>query len=626
MNTVTVPRETGACIGIHELFEMQVKLNPEREAVRFIGESLSYDEVNRRSNKLAHYLISEGVEKGTLVGVYMERSASLLIALLAILKAGAAYVPLDPAHPRQRNENILSSVNMKYLISQESLKSTFSRPGLKVLTVDGLKERIGDSDSSNPEITVEKDQLAYVIFTSGSTGTPKGVQITHSNVVNILTFMKEKLEVDGNDKVLALTTVTFDISVLELFLPLVSGACTVITPGRIASDGAGLAQLIENEGITIMQATPSTFHMLLDAGWKGDPSLRILCGGEAWSVKLAEALLDRCMSLWNVYGPTETTVWSTIKQIQRGDKAITLGQPVSNTTLYIINEEGREAAVGETGELYIGGVGVGKGYLNDPALTAEKFIQKPFAGDSGGYVYRTGDVVRKLQNGDIEYIERADFQVKIRGFRIELGEIENALLKHPSVNQAVAVVKSRNEEKYICAYVSVKSGEDVEELELKDMLRNTLPSYMIPSNIYTVDKFPMTPNGKIDRKALAAEPIEHKVECRSKAEPVTDIEKKIYELWSELLEIDDFGVHDNFLELGGHSLMANRLVIRINNSFGSQVTLMELLTGGLTVHEMARTVEKNLLSNISDEDMDALLAELDDMTAEELERYLANNP
>ncbi len=615
-----IPRETEMKLGIHELVEIQAKLNPYREAIRFNREGFTYEEVNLRSNQLARFLMEEGIEKGMLVGLCIERSEKLIITMNAILKIGATFVPLDPKHPRQRNENILMTANISYLVTQMEYEKIFNQLGLKVLSIHGQDEKIGEYESNNLNISVEKDQLCYVIFTSGSTGNPKGVMIAHRNVINILNFMKDKLDVVIEDKLLAVTTVTFDISVLELFLPLISGSCVVIADDKTATDAKDLERLFYEENITIMQATPATWYMLLETKWNGSSSLRILCGGEAWSAKLADSLLEHCKSLWNVYGPTETTIWSTIKQIHRGDDKITLGQPVSLTTLYIVDEEGKEVDYGETGELYIGGAGVGIGYINDPVLTAEKFINNPFMKKNDEYVYKTGDIVKKIDDCEIEYVQRADFQVKIRGFRIELGEIEKAILQHPLVNQVVVVVKMKDEEKYLSAYISTKSGE-IDQEELYGLLKSQLPYYMIPVHIHTVNNFPMTTSGKVNRKALEAladSPVRH----NTYAVPVTDTEKKIFKLWSELLDIQDFGIHDNFLELGGHSLMANRLVLRMNNLFGSQVTLLEILTGGLTIHDMAKIVEDNLISSIPEDELNALLKEVEGLSPEEIAKFL----
>jgi amino acid adenylation domain-containing protein/thioester reductase-like protein len=450
-------------IGFHQLFEQQVQQTPEQVAVSFETESLTYQQLNQRANQVAHLLQQLGVGPEVLVGIGVERSLDLLVGLLGILKAGGAYVPLDPAHPRERLAYMLEDAVVSVLLTQSHLVDTFELDtSTHLICLDRDWPEISQQPQENPITQLHANNLAYVIYTSGSTGKPKGVQITHRSVINFLQSMQECPGLTAEDILLAVTTITFDIAVLELFLPLSVGAQTLIVSREVATDGHHLSQLLLSAGVTFMQATPATWQMLIKAGWRGikdhkpDRPLKLLCGGEALSRELANQLLERCTSLWNVYGPTETTIWSTISPVQAGTHVISLGDPIANTQLYLLNEQMQPVAPGEIGELYIGGAGLARGYLNRPDLTAERFITntllaaeeiaEPSSHSSlvtrhSSLLYKTGDLVRYLPDGTLQYLGRSDFQVKIRGFRIELGEIEAALRQHPSVEQAVVVAR-----------------------------------------------------------------------------------------------------------------------------------------------------------------------------------------
>ncbi len=374
-----------------------------------------------------------------------------------------------------------------------------------------------------------------------------------------------------------------------------------------------------------MQATPATWHLLVDSGWEGSSDFKILCGGEAWSRELANQLLNKCKSLWNLYGPTETTIWSMVNQIKPGNHPITLGAIVPNTIIYILDENMNQVPHGEIGELYIGGIGVAKGYLNNSELTNKSFIINPFDKESKSLIYKTGDLIRYNEDDELEYIGRADFQVKIRGYRIELEEIEALAVKHPCINQAVAHVVStgKQEDKRIVLYYTVSKQSVNLEQNLKDILETSLPSYMVPSAFIQIEKFPLSINGKINRKALEIEyPLTMMCHSTSYEEPQTEFEKKLTEIWSNLLELDMIGINDDFLELGGHSLMANRLTTSINQAFGTSLTLIDILTSQMTIKEQALLIESNLISQISDEEMNDLLAQLENLTEEEKQEIL----
>jgi amino acid adenylation domain-containing protein/thioester reductase-like protein len=433
---------------IHELFELQVErasliaslLTPDAIAAVFEDKQLTYHELNCRANQLAHHLQSLGVGPEVLVGICLERSLEMLIGLLGILKAGGAYVPLDPAFPLERLAFVLEDAQVSLLLTQKHLAESLPKHQARVIYLDTEWELIAQQNKENPTSEVTPDNLAYAIYTSGSTGKPKGVQISHRAVVNFLNSMRLSPGLTEEDILLAVTTITFDIAALELFLPLAVGARVVITSREVASDGLQLSSMLLASGATVMQATPASWQLLLRAGWQGSKQLKILCGGEALPHELANQLLKKCASLWNLYGPTETTIWSTICQVD-GNSSRCIGRPIANTEVYLLNEQMQTVLVGVPGELYIGGAGLARGYLNRPELTAERFIPNPFSNELDARLYKTGDLARYLPDGNIEYIGRIDHQVKIRGFRIELGEIEAALSQHPNVQDAVVIAR-----------------------------------------------------------------------------------------------------------------------------------------------------------------------------------------
>ena len=396
----------------------------------FEDDQLTYDELNRRANQLAHFLQARGVGPGVLVGVYMERALELPIALLGILKAGGAYLPVDPEFPRERIDYVLDHSQVSVLLTQERLKEQLGQTGATMICLDTGWQPISRESEQDPASETRPENLAYVIYTSGSTGKPKGVEIPHGAVVNLLASMQREPGLTEHDVLLAVTTFSFDISVLELFLPLAVGATTVIVSREVSSDGARIVEALERHQVTIMQATPTTWRLMIAAGWKGSDRLKVLCGGEALSKDLASDLLPRAASVWNMYGPTETTVWSTCYRLIDPKGPISIGRPIANTQIYILDPLLQPVPIGVPGEIYIGGAGVTRGYLKAPDLTAERFVANPFLQAPAVRMYRTGDLGRYLPDGNIEFLGRTDNQVKFRGFRIELGEIEAALGQH----------------------------------------------------------------------------------------------------------------------------------------------------------------------------------------------------
>jgi amino acid adenylation domain-containing protein len=578
---------------LHQLFEEQVALTPDRVAVVFEGKQLSYSQLNRRANQLARYLQTLGVAPEQRVGIFAQPSIEMLIGLLGVLKAGGAYVPLDPAYPEERLRFMASDARISVLLTQKSLVGQFPNSGVEVVFLDHDSNYAECED--NLAIAPEPANLAYIIYTSGSSGRPKGVQISHGAAVNFLSSMAKEPGLERDDVLLAVTSLSFDIAALEIFLPLVVGARIEIASREVASDGLHLAELLARSGASVMQATPATWRMMLDSGWRNAYGLKVLCGGEALPADLARQLLDAGTVLWNMYGPTETTIWSAVKKLE--DSVISIGRPIANTCLYVLDEFQQPVPIGVSGELFIGGNGLARGYLGRAGLTAEKFIPNPFDECAGARLYRTGDLVRYLSAGDIEYVGRIDHQVKVRGYRIEVAEIEVVLSEHERVKEAVVTAQEgENGEKRLVAYF-VAEQEGLATVELQQYLRTRLPPYMVPSLFVRVEAMPLTPNGKVDRGAL---PKPEHLRPELGAEYVaarTPAEEVLAGIWSVLLRVENVGVHDNFFELGGHSLLATQVVSRVREAFGTEIAVRELFEHP-TVAGLATTVEEMLRAGL----------------------------
>ncbi|BAY46081.1 amino acid adenylation domain-containing protein [Scytonema sp. HK-05] len=594
---------------IHELFEAQVEQTPDAVAVVFGSEQLTYKQLNQRANQLAHYLKELGVKPDALVGICVERSLSMVVGLFAILKAGGAYVPLDPAYPQERLNYILSDAQVSLLLTDSSPKISSPQlpinkdiredavSPLQVVCIDTDWDRIATTSTENPTPCSTVAHLAYVIYTSGSTGKPKGVQIPHGAVVNFLTSMQRQPGLTQADVVLAVTTISFDIAALELYLPLITGARIDLVTREVASDGRLLSEQIAAGGATVMQATPATWRMLLAAGWGGVPGLKILCGGEALPGDLAQQLLATGAAIWNMYGPTETTVWSTVFEVAAtqllSQTSIPIGRPIANTQIYLLDSHLQPVPIGVPGELHIGGDGLARGYLNRPELTAQKFIRNPFSQEQGSRLYKTGDLARYLPDGNIDYIGRIDNQVKIRGFRIELGEIEAVLRQHPSVLQAVVIAREDVPgDKRLVAYVVVTEHIPPSLSELRRFLKEQLPDYMVPTAFVLLDTLPLTPNGKIDRRALPAPDTSDFISDNNFVAPRNSTEEVLAALWAQVLGLERVGIHDNFFELGGHSLLATQVISRIRQAFGVEIPI-QLLFETPTIADLATAITQS---------------------------------
>jgi len=572
---------------MHEHFERQHDLTPERIAVRVGDVELTYAQLEARANRIAHLLRANGVRNGTLVGLSLDRDADMLAALLGVLKAGAGYVPLDPGFPAERLAYMAGDANLSALVTQRRHAGQFDLEGRPLLALDELADvldaqsgmRIGRDDGA-----AQPESSAYVIYTSGSTGKPKGVQVQHRAVSNFLAGMRAEPGIGAEDRLLAVTTLSFDIAVLELMLPLCVGAQVVIADRETATDAEALSLLLRESGATMMQATPATWRLLLETDWQGGEGFSVLCGGEPMAPDLARHLLQRCGALWNLYGPTETTVWSTCTRIEPGaDGApdIHIGHPIANTQVWIVDEHGGLCPRGVPGEICIGGEGVTLGYLDRPELTADRFVPDRYdpGAREGARVYRTGDRGRWRPDGQLEHQGRLDFQVKVRGYRIELGEIEAILASHPAVAQTVVMAREdRPGDVRLVAYSVPHAGQTLDESAMAAHLRGQLPDYMIPQHLVLLPSIPLLPNGKIDRKRLPAPEARRIVEAAPRDR--SPAERYLAEVWSSVLGTE-VGPDDNFFDVGGHSMLAAKMAGRVQRECGVRLNLLVLASSTL---------------------------------------------
>jgi amino acid adenylation domain-containing protein len=577
--------EYGNELCLHQLFEAQVERTPDAVAVVYENEQLTYQELNQRANQLAHYLQKLGVGPEVLVGICLERSLQMVIALLGILKAGGAYVPLDPAYPSERFAFMLEDSQVSVLLTQEKLVAMLPENQAKVVCLDRNWQEIAKESDHNSINKANPENLVYAIYTSGSTGRPKGVQITHGALVNFLNSMRLTPGLSEKDILLSVTTLSFDIAALELYLPLSVGARLVVVSREVAADGTQLLEKLASSGVTVMQATPATWRLLLAAGWQGSWQLKILCGGEALDRELANQLLARATEVWNLYGPTETTIWSSVQKVESKDGIVSIGRPITNTQFYILDSHQQLVPVGVPGELHIGGAGVARGYINQPELTAVKFIPNPYLSGTptannnqpGAGLYKTGDLVRYQPDGTLEFLGRIDNQVKVRGFRIEVGEIEAVLAQHLAVRETVVLAREAQPgDKQLVAYVVPNNEQTPTTSELRNFLLKQLPEYMVPSVFVILEALPLTPNGKVNRQALPApEPLRPELEA-AYVMPQTELEQTIATVWQKALNIENIGIHDNFFELGGHSLLLVKVNSQLREIFKTELPLLEM--------------------------------------------------
>ncbi|WP_338871407.1 amino acid adenylation domain-containing protein [Myxococcus stipitatus] len=610
--------EPRAFVPIHEAVAAQAARTPERVAVQCGAIRLTYRELMTRVHRLAGALRARGVRTEDRVAIHLERSPDLLVALLAVLEAGGAYVPVDPRYPHERIRAMLEDARPRALVTTPQLASlAVDIP--HVLTPDEVAET---DQNIAPSPTAGEHTLAYVLYTSGSTGRPKGVMVTHGALANFLDTMAREPGLSGEDVLAAVTTFSFDIAALELYLPLLVGARVVMATQEQTADARELAALLDTHDVTVMQATPATWRLLTDTGWRPSGSFTALCGGEALPQDLADLLMSGGGALWNLYGPTETTVWSCRKRLHPGER-VTLGRPVGNTSTHVLDEHLMPVPSGVSGELFIGGEGVARGYWGLPERTAERFVPDPFSTSPGARLYRTGDLVRRRPDGDLVYLGRADHQVKLRGFRIELEEVEAVLRRHTEVRDvAVRVWGTDEARRQLVAHVVPARTQPPEDLSrrLREHARAHLPEYMVPATIALLDTLPLTPNGKVDRRALPSPDAASTSSERTRVAPRSDTERQVAEVWTRLLEREQVSVHDDFFELGGNSLLAGRLVQLLDQVFGVRVPMRDLFINATIAHlatvidtrrrqapSMTKPASDTPLDGLSDADVDVLL-------------------
>ncbi len=549
---------------VHEWISGQALQTPQAIAVVSGGKALTYAELMSESNAVANYLTGLGAGPGTAVAVYMDRGLEMIVALLGVLKAGAAYIPLDPTYPAERIAYVMEDASAPIVLTQRALHENLRMSRGRIVEIDAEWESIASASSAEPARHAGPGDLAYLIYTSGSTGKPKGVEIEHRSLFNLLESMRKQPGMDAASVLVAVTTMSFDIAGLELFLPLCVGGRLVIATREEAAQGAWLLDLLNRAGANVMQATPVTWKLLLEAGWQGTPKLKMLCGGEALPRELAEAMLNTGCELWNLYGPTETTIWSAAGTVEHGEGPVPIGPAIDNTQLLVLDETGQIAPVGVTGELYIGGAGLARGYHNRPELTAAQFVAHPYA--NGERLYKTGDLVRRRGDGLLEFLGRIDNQIKLRGYRIELGEVETAIAKFPSVREVVMALRedSPGEKRLVCYVESDRKALSV--TDLREFLTGKLPNYMLPSAVVVMAQMPRTPNGKIDRKSLP-KPEPGAAGARAPYEAPRDArETTLAAIWAEVLKQERVGIRDNLFELGADSLHIFQIAARASKA------------------------------------------------------------
>jgi amino acid adenylation domain-containing protein/non-ribosomal peptide synthase protein (TIGR01720 family) len=568
---------------LHELFELQAAANTDALALIFEGERLSYRELNRRANQLAHYLRKVGVSRGTHVGICLERGVELIVGLLGILKAGGAYVPLDSEYPKERLAFMLDDSEVQVVLTKVQLLESLPEHKAIVVSLDAEREAIAEQSAQRLDSLSGAEDLAYIIYTSGSTGKPKGVMVSHRSVSNHMQWIAREFPLDERDRMLQKYSTSFDASASEIFYPLIAGAGLVIARPGGQYDISYLIGLMRDEQVTAIDLVPTMLKALIeDERIEGCQSLRlIMSGGEALSARLKERVYERLgaggVGLANMYGPTEATITATCYRCEpaKEEQSVPVGRPVANTRVYVLDDHLEPVPVGVLGEIYIGGDGLAWGYLNQPQLTAEKFIPDPFSTDAGARLFRTGDLGRYSADGNLEYLGRIDSQVKLRGFRIELGEIESRLRKHSAVKEAVVILSERDGGKRLIAYAVSGEKERVTPSELRSYLKEELPEHMLPAAIVMLDKLPLLASGKVDERALPA-PEEGRLEMEAGyAEPRGPVEKELARIWGEVLRVERVGVHDNFFELGGDSILSIALIARAREA-GLKVTPKQL--------------------------------------------------
>ncbi len=566
-----------ADLRVDDLVASQAQRTPQAVAVSMGDRRLTYAELDARANRLARFLRGRGTEPAALIGVCLDRSPEMLVALLAVMKAGGAYVPLDPALPRPRLEHMVRDAGLALVLTRPPWHVSLADLAGETVCLDGAAAGIAACSPEPVERIGASADLAYVIYTSGSTGRPKGVEIAHRALTNFLWAMRTSPGCTARDTLLAVTTLSFDIAGLELYLPLIVGGRVELASQEEASDGRLLIERLRRVRPTIMQATPSTWRMLIDAGWAGSDALTVLCGGEALATELARELHRRAAAVWNLYGPTETTIWSTLERVKPEATRISIGRPIANTSVYVLDRAQHPVPVGVPGELCIGGHGLARGYRHQPDLTAERFILNPFSTEPGDRLYRTGDLARYWPDGRLEHLGRLDFQVKIRGFRVEVGEVETVLRRHPSLADVVVAAKDdRAGTRQLVAYVVARPDQPPVPSEVRAFAQAYLPAYMVPSHVVVLEALPLTVNNKIDVRALPEPIADRAAASQPPRPPCGPLEVQLAALWGHVLGQDAITVHEDFFDLGGHSLKAVELLAHLEHLYGRRLPLAVL--------------------------------------------------
>jgi amino acid adenylation domain-containing protein len=624
---------------VHQLVEVQAAATPDNIAVVCGGESLSYSELNSRANQVAHYLMALGVQPGTLVGLCLERSVEMIIGVLGILKAGGAYIPLDPSYPNERLAFMLQDAQVPWLLTQQALLKELPQHGARVVCQDIDRALIVQQPQENPVNRVGPDNLAYVIYTSGTTGEPRGVMIGHKNLCHYLYAMRQAITITDQDRYLHTASIAFSSSVRQLFVPLVQGAAVVVATSEQRIDPRLLFEAIKQQGVTIIDLVPaywrSCLHALERAGAETSAALLrnqlrlILSASEPLTSEVPRDWTFSCKhdaQLINMFGQTETTGIVTVYPIPaENDKrvhVVPIGRPIANTDVYLLDGRGQPVPFGITGELCVGGDGLGQGYFKQPALTAEKFVPHPFSTEPGARLYRSGDMARYLPDGNIEFIGRRDHQVKVRGHRVELGEIESVLNSHSAVRESAVLLREDIAgEPRLVAYVVGKYGQSSSAEGLQTFLRQKLPEYMVPAAIVMLNELPLTPNGKLARWAL---PVAEKARVGSDADfvaPRTPIEEALAGIWIEVLGLEKVGVHDNFFRLGGHSLLATVVISRVRTAFEVELPVLSLFESP-TLAGLTSVIEEHLIEQLATDDREQMLQSMDGISAEEIRKLL----
>ncbi len=586
-NSTAAEYPEGKCV--HHLLEEQSRLSPDSAAVIFGEEVLSYAELNERAEKVASYLRALGVGPEVMVGLSMERSVELIVSLFGILKAGGAYVPLDPTYPLERLAFMLEDARVQVLLTHSELTSKLPAPGVRVVCIDKEWEAIANGDPDGLRGSASPDNLAYVIYTSGSTGRPKGVMIAHRGLCNLMSAQRACFDVQPGERVLQFASLSFDASIFEIIMAVGGGAALCLIGQDMVLPGPGLIEWLRRQRIGVATLPPS---VLLASPVGELPDLKIIIvADETCSAELVARWAGGRRFL-NAYGPTEATVWASISGPLDDSRRPDIGRPIANAQTYLLDAHLRPVPVGAAGELHVGGLGLARGYLRRPELTAERFIPDPFGGGPGARLYRTGDLARYLPDGRIEYLGRVDNQVKLRGFRIEVGEVEAALEEHPAVKQGVVAAREDTPgNKRLVAYLVADRGQAPSASELNDFLREKLPPYMVPTAFVVLKEMPLTLNGKVNRAALPSpDSVRLESGAQAAAAPRTPVEEVLAGIWEKVLELERVGVNDNFHELGGHSLIATRVLSRVREAFNIELPIRTIFEAP-TVAEMAGRVE-----------------------------------